>query len=436
MSVFLYIHKTYKNLNMKNLKYLFSGLILILLFQSCLKDSCTEQREFIQYTPVFMTKAQFRKNVEATVARKLENPGKMYFYKQYLFINEQGKGVHVYDLKDETNPVKVSFYDIPGNFDIAVKDNIMYADNAIDLIAIDITDISNPKTVKRIEDFNNQYINYDPQLYYVYSVKSNVTQILDCNNPNFGRGFFFEGGFDNFDASSAPNSSVINTGNNTSSTGIGGSFARFTVVNDYLYTVSSSSLKSYLISTPSNPEFKNTTQLGWGIETIFPYKDKLFVGSNAGMFIFDNSRPETPVLLSTFEHARACDPVIVHENTAYVTLRNGSECNGFINQLDVIDITNVLQPKLIKSYPMKHPHGLSYSDGKIFLAEGEYGFKVLNAEDPNKINEIAKIENIHSYDMISLTKERLFMIGDDGFYQYNVTDPKNPKVVSTIKINE
>lgn len=57
---------------MKNLKYLFSGLILILLFQSCLKDSCTEQREFIQYTPVYMTKAQFRKNVEATVTRKLE----------------------------------------------------------------------------------------------------------------------------------------------------------------------------------------------------------------------------------------------------------------------------------------------------------------------------------------------------------------------------
>ena len=87
MSVYLYIHKTYKNLNMKNLKYLFSGLILNLLYQSCLKDRCTEQREFIQYTPVYMTKAQFRKNVEATVTRKLENPGKMYFYKQYLFTN-------------------------------------------------------------------------------------------------------------------------------------------------------------------------------------------------------------------------------------------------------------------------------------------------------------------------------------------------------------
>ena len=419
---------------MKSLKYLFSGLIITLLFQSCLKDTCTEKREFVQYTPVYMTKAQFRKNVEASATRKLENPGKMYFYKQYLFINEQGKGVHIFDMKDEVNPVKISFYDIPGNFDIAIKDNIMYADNAIDLIAIDINDITNPKTVKRIEDHNNQYINYDPQLYYVYSVKSNVSQILDCTNSNFGRDVFFEGDLVNFDIKTAPNSSVINS--NNTGTGTGGSFARFTVVNDYLYTVNHSSLKSYLISDPSNPQFKNTNQLGWGIETIFPYKDKLFVGSNAGMFIFDNSRPETPVLLSTFEHASACDPVVVYENTAYVTLRNGNECNGFINQLDVIDITNILQPKLIKSYPMNHPHGLSYSDGKIYLAEGEFGFKVLNVEDPNKVNEIAKIENIHSYDMISLTKERLFMIGDDGFYQYNVTDPKHPKVVSTIKINE
>lgn len=68
----------------------------------------------------------------------------------------------------------------------------MYADNAIDLIAIDINDITNPKTVKRIEDHNNQYINYDPQLYYVYSVKSNVSQILDCTNSNFGRDVFLK----------------------------------------------------------------------------------------------------------------------------------------------------------------------------------------------------------------------------------------------------
>ncbi|MBK9733688.1 MAG: hypothetical protein IPO92_01455 [Saprospiraceae bacterium] len=421
---------------MKNVFFYFLALSILLSFQSCLEDKCTEQREFTLYTPVYMTKAQFRKDIEVETTRKLENPGKMYFYNQYLFINEQGKGIHIYDINDETNPKKISFYDIPGNFDIAVKDNILYADNVIDLVAIDITDISQPKTVKRIEDYNNQYLNYDPQLYYVYSVRSNQTQILDCSNPNFGRGEFIENGQTFFDSNSGPKSTVINSSNGNNTTGLAGSFAKFAVVNDYLYTIDYNSLKSYLVSNPSDPQFKYKNQIGWGIETIFPYGDKLFVGSNSGMFIFDNKNPEAPVLLSSFDHARACDPVVVNGNIAYVTLRNGNECQGFENQLDVIDITNVLQPKLIKSYPMKNPHGLSYSDGKIYLAEGEYGFKVLDVKDPNSVNELCSINDIHSYDMISLNDKRLFMIGDDGFYQFNVSDPRHPKIVSTIKINE
>jgi hypothetical protein len=422
---------------MKNVMFycLIAGMLLSL--QSCLEDTCTQQREFVQYDAVYLTKEQFRRDVAVESIRKLENPGKMYFYKQYLFINEQGKGIHVYDMTDETNPTKLSFYNIPGNFDIAIKDDILYADNVIDLIAVDIHDISMPTIVKRIEDHNNLYANYDPQLYYAYSVKSNKVQVLDCDNQNFNNEFFFMGDVVFFDSSNAGSSVVNATGGNVSSgTGVGGSFARFTVVNDYLYTVSTQSLKSYLVSTPADPQFKAVNNLNWGVETIFPYDDKLFIGSNSGMYIFDNSNPSSPVLLSTFDHARACDPVVVSGNTAYVTLRNGTLCQGFINQLDVVDISNVLSPKLIKSYPMTNPHGLAYSNGKIYLAEGEFGFKVLDAKDPNKIEQLCNVTGMHSYDMISLSDTRLFMIGDDGFYQYNVSDPQNPRLVSSIKINE
>jgi hypothetical protein len=92
-----------------------------LMLQSCLSDECTETRTFVQFTPVYLTKAQIRRDIKAEPERKLENPGKMYFYKTYLFVNDQGKGVHIYDLKNETKPEKIGFYDIPGNFDIAIK---------------------------------------------------------------------------------------------------------------------------------------------------------------------------------------------------------------------------------------------------------------------------------------------------------------------------
>ncbi len=420
---------------MKKLNYLF--LILPFLFlQSCLNDECRETRTFVQFTPVYLTKAQIRIDVKMESERKLENPGKMYFYDDYLFINDQGKGVHIYDLKDKSNPSKIGFYGIPGNFDIAVKDNILYADNVMDLIALDISNVYAPKMVKRIEDYQNWYGTYEPPTYYAYSVRSNQTMVIDCNNPNFGNNWFLiDNGGIAFADSGAPLNSVIkaNGSNSGAGTGIGGSFARFTVVNDFLYIVDQSTLKSYSVSNPQNPQLIHTNQLNWGIETIFPYKDKLFVGSNAGMYIFDNARPEAPVLLSVFEHARACDPVVVHGNTAYVTLRNGNECNGFINQLDIVDIENVLKPKLIKSYPMKNPHGLSVYDDRVYLAEGVHGFKVLDVKDPINVKTLAEVTGNHSYDMISLSKDILFMVGDDGFYLYDVQNNKSPKLISSIK---
>jgi hypothetical protein len=421
---------------MKNVFFALAIVIYILSLSSCLEDSCTETRTFVQYTPVYLTKAQFRTDISAEPTRKLENPGKFYFYKTYLFINDQGKGIHVYDLKNQTQPTKLAFYNIPGNFDIAIKGNVLYADNVIDLVALDISNIAQPKLVKRIEDYREIYKNFEPLQYFAYSVKSDRTTVLDCSNENFNSQFFTVDSNVFFDKSTAPSSSVLSSSVSNGNTGVGGSFARFTVVNEYLYVVDQSSLKSYLVSAPENPILKHTNQLGWGIETIFPYKDKLFIGSNSGMYIFDNSKPETPYLQSIFEHARACDPVVVNDNTAYVTLRDGSECLGYINQLDVIDITNVLNPRLIKSYPMQNPHGLSVSDKNLFLAEGIHGFKVLDVKDPKNVKQISAVTSIHSYDMISLNNDILFMIGDDGFYLYDVSNVEKPKLISTIKKDE
>ncbi|NJN77621.1 MAG: hypothetical protein HC803_04250 [Saprospiraceae bacterium] len=66
------------------------------------------------------------------------------------FVSERGEGIHVINNIDPTNPQSVKFIKIPGAMDIAIKGNILYADNYRDLVALDISDLENIRLTKRI----------------------------------------------------------------------------------------------------------------------------------------------------------------------------------------------------------------------------------------------------------------------------------------------
>jgi hypothetical protein len=156
------------------------------------------------------------------------------------------------------------------------------------------------------------------------------------------------------------------------------------------------------------------------------------------MHILDNSDPTNPTYLSTFRHARACDPVVVEGNTAFVTLRDGNECQNFVNQLDVVDISNLLDPQLIASYPMHRPHGLSVRDNILYLCEDDQGLKVFNVSNLEEIsrNMLSHYKDFAAYDVISVSKEVLLMVGKDGFYQFDTSDPKKLELLSSIKVSK
>lgn len=120
------------------------------------------------YQPIYMAAADAY-NVYATTPQDLKNPGKIYIFNDYLFINEINRGIHVIDNSDPSNPVKLSFINIPGNKDIAVSSNILYADNITDLVALDISDVQNITVEKRIKDAydkSNQF--YPTGVFNVY----------------------------------------------------------------------------------------------------------------------------------------------------------------------------------------------------------------------------------------------------------------------------
>ena len=211
--------------------------------------------------------------------------------------------------------------------------------------------------------------------------------------------------------------------------GMGGSMARFTIVNSHLYTVSDNSLDIFSISTPQTPAFTSKLQLGWGIETIYPFKNKLFIGSTTGMFIYDISNPSQPSKQGEFSHARKCDPVIAEDKYAYVTLRTGSGCPGTGNELNIVDISNIFQPALVKTYPMTNPHGLSKDGDLLFICDGKDGLKVYNAANVNFISLVKQIDIKDTYDVIAWNDVAIVSAAD-GLYQYDYSDPKDIKLLS------
>ncbi len=130
---------------------LFIALLLSSSFvlQGCLKDTCA--RTYTIYTPVYKSVAEVRANIKNNAPLQVSNPGKMFVQGNYIFLNEIDKGIHVIDNSNPANPINKYFIDIPGNIDLAVKDNTLYADLYSDLLTINIADPTLVKVEKVIE---------------------------------------------------------------------------------------------------------------------------------------------------------------------------------------------------------------------------------------------------------------------------------------------
>jgi hypothetical protein len=220
-------------------------------------------------------------------------------------------------------------------------------------------------------------------------------------------------------------------GVSSSSSGIGGSTARFTIVDDYLYIVDNASLKTYEIKNSNNPNFIRKVNLQTTVETIFPFKNHLLIGTQTGMYIYSLSYPDNPKYKSVYNHIVSCDPVVADGNYAYVTLRSGTNCRRGMNLLDVIDIANMSSPKLIKSYSMQNPHGLGVDGKWLFVCEGDYGLKMMDKSNPLDIKELKFFQDVKSLDVIP-NENTLIVTGKDGIYQYGYNAQNEVKLLSKI----
>ncbi len=424
---------------MKTIHKIFILSLAFTALYSC-KDQYTEV--FTANAPIYMSYEDLRTAVKMNAPRELENPGKIYFKDGYIFINEELKGIHIIDNRNPASPQNVGFIEVPGNVDIAVKNNILYADSYIDLVAINIADVNNPAEVSRVEDIfpyttppyddNYRVAQVDPEEGVV--VGWEIKKVRQEMEYHYYPVYFYGR------AELAMNDGGFSGGGvqNGSTFGIGGSMARFGLYNDYLYAVDNSTLFMFDVKSDASPNSIGKQSIGWNIETMFIYDGHMFFGTQNGMLIYTLEVATVPKYVGQFWHVTACDPVVVAEGYAYVTLKGGNACGSNVNRLDVLNLTPDYKTiTLIQSYPMNGPNGLGIDGDILFVCDGDAGLKVYNAADKLHIddNMIARFPNINTYDVIPVGGY-LFMIGDDGFYQYDYSDLQDIRQISFIPVKK
>ncbi|NJB84954.1 hypothetical protein GGR26_000699 [Lewinella marina] len=429
------------------MKHLLTLLCCTLLLTGCLEEECTDVVTYTAYHPVVLTAAEWRSDdFSTTVPQQVCDPSAFYVYGDILFVLDRNAGLHLIDNSDNAAPRPLKFMNIPGGVGLAVRNNILYVNQYIDLLAFDLSDPANPEFLSRTKDVFDPYTDFAANLHGTGDVtvaytEGTETMQVDCNSPFYGRGWMMEDGIfftadrQNLDFAMAAAGAA---GGSSEQVGTGGSLARFTINRGTLYAVDESSLRTFSLANPTEPEFMGITRMPWGIETIFPYKNMLFMGANNGMHIYGIDNPLQPEYLSTFAHVLSCDPVVVQNDIAYVTMWGGADCGNRGDQLSVIDVSDPRDPRALQEIPMSNSHGLGVDGDHLFLCSGPEGLKVYDLTDDGRLGaEVHQATDFPAKDVIVLPARReLIVLGWEqaGIRQYDYDDTGRPAYAADISI--
>ena len=415
------------------------SLLLFLVTLLALPGCKNYVDEYVTYTinePVFMAASEFRSTVAVVEPQPIKEQGKIVFYNGYLYISQPGEGIHVIDNRDPSNPRNVAFIELLGNADMHAREGVLYADSYVDLVWFDMNDPAEPVFKGRKEGVfpealppteNNFEIDYaksmnrEKGIVVGWETVERKELVRDYKPRWWGWGGWQEYAMD----SSAPSS--------TNSVGATGSMSRFAIYKENLYTVMNNMLAVFDLSGEAPVKKGDNMYVGFNVETIFSYKDCLFMGTPTGMIIYSVEDPLIPEYQSMITHVFGCDPVVVEDDIAYITVRSGTFCGQDADQLIIVNVANTKSPKHIVTYNMKSPKGLGIDNGTLFVCSD--GLQVFDSEDPTTImaNRLAHFKEMDGFDVIPYDNV-LMMIAEDGIYQYDYSDVTEIKQLSRLPI--
>ncbi|HKW14908.1 MAG TPA: hypothetical protein VJS69_10525 [Candidatus Krumholzibacteria bacterium] len=319
-----------------------------------------------------------------------------------LLVSDVDTGLHIFDVSNLSAPTKVMRIPLQNNMSSAVKDDIIYANSGNQLQAIRVSGDS-------------------------YTVVARIGSVYPAweGVPSYGN----ESGM----GCSACSQNDAVTAPTAAPGGTGSSYATFAVVDNYLYRADSHDrLVTYDVSSPAKPKQIAQTLIGWGVESMYPTPNYLFIGGMAGMYIFDRAQPAKPVQIAKIEHTRACDPVTVSGSTAFVTLRGSGFCGGVDDELMCVSIKDPHAPEIIGTTPIPTPFGLAVQNQKLYVSNGDGGYSLLDVSDPAAPAVMQTWTGGATRDFI-WSDHTLFVLSRDNVYIYDVTNPMAPMLLSQLQ---
>jgi hypothetical protein len=357
------------------------------------------RRNWLILVAVFATLSVGLRNPDPAPPQGLISPISMTIQNNRLFVSDRVTGIHVFDVADPVEPFLKMTIPLRGNRGTAIKDDILYANEWGSLLAIrvDADTFEVVKTIKR-----------DPA--YIQN-----------------SGFAVQTGGFACACASQPDAVLAPAG-----TGTGSSFATFAVIDDYLYYLDYSTLVTLDISQPADPKEISQTQIGWDVETLYPTADYLFVGGARGMYIFDRSDPAAPDEVGRVEHFRACDPVVVSGDVAYVTLRGGSRCGAAPDVLLCVSIHDPSRPIVLGEKPMKTPYGLAIDATHLYVSTGENGYELFDVSEPWEPTRLNAWDDRPTRDFVWMDRI-LYALTFDGLLIFDASNPREPVLLSELR---
>lgn len=135
------------------MKYLFLLVFTALLF-SCFQKHPPDyiQKKVWGWKANYGADTMYKKMTYSDTAVKMTNPGKIYVKGNIIYQSDLGKGIHIINNSNPATAKRIAFIGLPGNSDLSVKGNLMYANNYDDIVVIDLNNYAAPVEVNRLKN--------------------------------------------------------------------------------------------------------------------------------------------------------------------------------------------------------------------------------------------------------------------------------------------